>query len=164
MNQTIKGFSLTQPWATLVAMGSKQVETRSWSTPYRGWLAIHAAKGFPGYAKDFASAEFTLGRLPAQLPRGGIVALARLGKVMRTEALAPILTPLERLYGDYSSGRYGWLLYDVIALPEPIPCRGALSLWEIPADILPALQERLAGVVLDVEPPPPTPQQIEIFE
>ncbi len=41
----MKAISLTQPWATLVAIGAKQIETRSWSTPYRGELAIHAAKG-----------------------------------------------------------------------------------------------------------------------
>src|SRR5260370_42620635 len=30
-----------QPWATLIALGAKRIETRSWSTPYRGPLAIH---------------------------------------------------------------------------------------------------------------------------
>ena len=44
----MKALTLTQPWASLVAIGAKRIETRSWSTPYRGLLAIHAAKGFPG--------------------------------------------------------------------------------------------------------------------
>jgi hypothetical protein len=35
-------LTLTQPWATLVAVGAKQVETRNWSTRYRGRLAIHS--------------------------------------------------------------------------------------------------------------------------
>lgn len=43
----MKALTLTQPWATLVAMGAKRIETRSWRTSYRGPLAIHAAKGFP---------------------------------------------------------------------------------------------------------------------
>jgi hypothetical protein len=38
---------LTEPWASLVALGAKKVETRSWATPHRGPLAVHAAKGFP---------------------------------------------------------------------------------------------------------------------
>jgi hypothetical protein len=38
-------LSLTQPWATLVAIGAKQIETRSWRTSYTGPLAIHAAQG-----------------------------------------------------------------------------------------------------------------------
>lgn len=41
----MKGLSLTQPWATLVAIGAKRIETRIWATSYRGPLAIHAAKG-----------------------------------------------------------------------------------------------------------------------
>jgi len=40
-----KVLTLTQPWATLVAIGAKKCETRSWSTSYRGDLLIHAAKG-----------------------------------------------------------------------------------------------------------------------
>ncbi len=41
----MKAISLLQPWATLVAIGAKHIETRSWSTPYRGPLAIHASAG-----------------------------------------------------------------------------------------------------------------------
>lgn len=37
-------ISLWQPWATLIAIGEKKIETRSWNPYYRGWMAIHAAK------------------------------------------------------------------------------------------------------------------------
>lgn len=47
----MRAITLTQPWSSLVARGQKKIETRSWQTSYRGPLAIHAAKGFPGYAK-----------------------------------------------------------------------------------------------------------------
>lgn len=40
----MKIITLWQPWATLIALGIKKFETRSWSTRYRGKLAIHAAK------------------------------------------------------------------------------------------------------------------------
>ncbi len=40
----MKAISLLQPWATLVAIGAKRIETRSWATNYRGPLAIHASK------------------------------------------------------------------------------------------------------------------------
>jgi|HubBroStandDraft_1064217.scaffolds.fasta_scaffold388191_1 hypothetical protein len=42
-----RALSLHQPWASLVALGVKTIETRSWSTKYRGPLAIHAAKRQP---------------------------------------------------------------------------------------------------------------------
>ncbi len=44
----MKALSLLQPWATLVVIGVKQIETRSWSTAYRGPLLIHASKGKAG--------------------------------------------------------------------------------------------------------------------
>jgi activating signal cointegrator 1 len=40
----MRAISLHQPWASLVVLGSKTMETRHWSTDYRGPLLIHAAK------------------------------------------------------------------------------------------------------------------------
>lgn len=40
----MKAISLWQPWASAIALGAKRIETRHWSTRYRGPLAIHAAK------------------------------------------------------------------------------------------------------------------------
>lgn len=37
-------ISLVEPWATLMMLLYKRVETRDWSTAYRGPLAIHASK------------------------------------------------------------------------------------------------------------------------
>jgi hypothetical protein len=38
-------LTLTQPYATLVALGAKTFVTRDWGTRYRGTLLIHAGKG-----------------------------------------------------------------------------------------------------------------------
>lgn len=43
----MKALTLHQPWASLVAIGAKTIETRSWRTSYRGPLAMHAAKRSP---------------------------------------------------------------------------------------------------------------------
>ncbi|MFL5577327.1 MAG: ASCH domain-containing protein [Gemmatimonadaceae bacterium] len=53
----MKALTLTQPWATLVAIGAKTIETRSWPTHYRGEVAIHAAKGFPDWARQIVDGE-----------------------------------------------------------------------------------------------------------
>jgi hypothetical protein len=34
---------LKQPWAWAVAAGKKNIENRSWCTPYRGTVYIHAS-------------------------------------------------------------------------------------------------------------------------
>ena len=41
---SIRIITLRQPWASLIALGLKKYETRSWPTTYRGKLVIHAAK------------------------------------------------------------------------------------------------------------------------
>ncbi len=43
----MKALTIRQPWASLIAAGVKTIETRSWSTRYRGPLAIHAGKHKP---------------------------------------------------------------------------------------------------------------------
>jgi hypothetical protein len=145
----MKALSLTQPWATLIAIGAKRIETRSWSTSYRGPIAIHAAKGMPRDCREFAYADpagqvlndagILLGGDCRDLPRGALVALATLTGIARTEdiiAWSQGLLRHEIDFGDYSPGRFGWVLADVVALQAPIPCKGALGLWDVPPQIL----------------------------
>lgn len=40
----VRALSLHQPWASLIAVGAKTIETRSWRTEHRGRLLIHAAR------------------------------------------------------------------------------------------------------------------------
>lgn len=41
--EKMKAITVWQPWASLLACGAKQYETRPWTTSYRGPIAIHAA-------------------------------------------------------------------------------------------------------------------------
>lgn len=150
----MKAITLTQPWATLVAIGAKQIETRSWATRYRGPLAIHAAAGlgpvggksglaFQCCCEPFLSALRAAGiKHHNDLPFGAIVATCELVEVYQIPIHQPLtgfyaddssrcwnLTEQERAFGDYTPGRYAWLLANVQRLPEPIPARGQLGLW-----------------------------------
>ena len=40
----MKALSIQQPWASMIASGIKTIETRVWSTEYRGPLLICATK------------------------------------------------------------------------------------------------------------------------
>ena len=40
----MRALTLHQPWASLIALRVKMIETRDWATGYRGPLAIHAGK------------------------------------------------------------------------------------------------------------------------
>lgn len=150
----MKALSLTQPWATLVAMGAKRIETRSWETSYRGPLAIHASKGLPGWVADtvrgnpqFAAVLGDLfdarGKVLGDLPRGHIIATCKLVAVKFIQPdqdgwdwIGPTgrrfefpITDQERAFGDYTPRRYAWLLDNIVPV-VPVPAKGALGLWE----------------------------------
>lgn len=147
----MKALTLTQPWATLVAIGAKRIETRSWPTRSLAPLAIHAAKGFPGACRELCEERAFLDALRAgkygaplgeDLPLGAIVATARVAmclKIGRTPdgrvflgrhvGLLEDITEPELSFGDFTPGRWAWVLADVVKLPKPIPARGAQGLW-----------------------------------
>jgi hypothetical protein len=142
----VKALSLRQPWATLVAIGAKQIETRSWSTTHRGIIAIHAATKFPRACRTLAHetepfrSVISHAALPGEweehLPLGAILATARLEHCYRFDKHpAPRVAsysdaPHELVFGDFSPGRFGFVLRDLVILLAPIPARGALGLWE----------------------------------
>ena len=126
----MKALSLTQPWASLVAAGQKKIETRSWGTRYRGPLYIHAAKRFPAYAKAFALEVYENPSVLPFIPLGAIVARCYLLDVRPAETMLSKITALERKYGDFSPGRFAWILTNIEQL-EPLPYKGQLGLFEI---------------------------------
>lgn len=134
----MKALSLWQPWASLIAIGEKRYETRAWWTPYRGPLAIHAAKTWNAEVRAAAEDDEIAEALSCHgllrgcgLPLGSIVATCRLVACHRMDdALLDSITDQEEAFGDWRIGRYAWELADVVALPEPIPAKGAQGLWE----------------------------------
>lgn len=105
----MKALTIRQPWASLIALGIKQVETRSWSTKHRGRIAIHAGlrDGFMAgqYGRGHSSDSNALWRLknPFDLregedgfdvigtaPLGVIVATAELVDCVRVDELAAV--------------------------------------------------------------------------
>ncbi len=63
----MKFLTIRQPWASLIAVGAKTIETRPFSTTYRGPLAIHAGKANPPYFWNLGG--WTVGRLDPHEPR-----------------------------------------------------------------------------------------------
>lgn len=136
----MKAITIYQPWASLIAIGAKEFETRSWSTSYRGPIAIHAAKNdnfntefnkiFDSITAGHMIRAFNqAGELKAfkNMPLGCIVAVAELVDVIKTDNFIP--SHQERLFGDWSFGRYAWKLANVTMLTDPAPARGKQGLW-----------------------------------
>jgi len=156
----MKALSLWNPWAFLVGVGEKKIETRPWSTNVRGWIAIHATKAFPDDAiadchrEPFASVLKAHGiGQPADLPRGVIIAVAllhRVGRIVQRSDGAIYVeghdlptAGNELAFGNYAPGRFGWVFTNVRMLPEPIPARGLQMLWDVPADVAAMIDEQI---------------------
>ena len=53
----------------------------------------------------------------------------------------------ERPFGDFTPGRYGLLLADVVRLPDPVPARGHQAVpWRVPEDVAAQVRVHLAEV------------------
>ena len=142
----MKALSLTQPWATAMALGLKEWETRSWPTGFRGIVAIHAAKGFPSWAKRFARDErpsYSLMPSVEEMPLGRIVAVGEIVECRTTESIRSELSALELKWGDYHAGRYAYKFNLLRMIVPPVPAKGALGFWTIPDDIWQPIQAQL---------------------
>lgn len=117
----MKALSIRQPWAWLIVNGHKPVENRTWPTPHRGDLLIHAGLAFDeaGLANVLAVFPQLASVLPQRYDLGGVVGTAQLVACVEEHA------------SRWFTGPYGFVMYD----PRPItfiPCRGALSFFDVP--------------------------------
>lgn len=150
----MKAITIIQPWATLLALGEKRFETRSWATRHRGQIAIHAGKKVDRRIcreEPFRSVLAKHGYTADNLPAGAIIAVTSLQDCYRVtrpcgeegavwleangRKLAWDPTKLEAreeqeyVLGDYREGRYAWEMADVQLLERPIPAKGMQGLW-----------------------------------
>jgi hypothetical protein len=150
----MKAISILQPWATLIVLGHKCIETRSWNTKYRGKIWIHASAGKQGLRlidtiDPYSELCMQLLKLNMEFydyPLGAIIGQANLEWTQRTEILSERLQEKSNIliehimhsgkqelaFGDYSSGRFGWMLNDASELSKPIPAKGKLGIWDYP--------------------------------
>lgn len=105
----MKAISLIQPWASMIASGKKTIETRKWSTKYRGDILIVASKSpkIPG------------------LPTGKALCIARIidCKPMKIEDEAAACC-------EIYPGAFAWSL-DNIRPIEPFDLKGQLGIYEV---------------------------------
>lgn len=97
----MKVLSLLQPWATLVVIGAKRIETRSWKTKYRGEILIHASKRWDcklnnatfdmGAADILSKAGYAIetkiknGKVYTDLPLGAIIGSVNIRHIVKSE-------------------------------------------------------------------------------
>lgn len=140
----MKAITLTPPWAVAVAMGVKKIETRSWDTKFRGTILIHASSErrlkHRRLVEQLPFSSFI--KAYDDLPFGCIIGCV---DIVDTKPSEEIITDraiftdtieqcLEYQLGDYSKNRFGWQLENPLLFDRVIPCKGHLSLWNVPKE------------------------------
>jgi len=106
--KTWKAISLKQPWANLVAGGKKGIETRKWSTKYRGDLVICSSQS------------------PKIEPFGKALCIVELYDIK----------PMTKVHEKKACikvypGAYSWLLRNIRPINPPIPIKGRLGIYNL---------------------------------
>lgn len=148
----MKVLSIRQPYATLIMLGVKQFETRSWRTDYRGPLVIHAAAtGARVQGDQLRRLEIRLRLMPTILmgqdyPLGALLGVVELVECLPiSQALIAALTPREKALGWYSDPGFVWDLARAgrVRFAQPIPCGGRQGLWSLSAFLEARVQKEL---------------------
>lgn len=135
----MKAFTVYQPFAFAIVAGIKPHETRPRRTNIRGRVAVHAGMKEIDAVLKRCSEEYREKIIQLQhespfidnvLYRGGIIGTVEIVGCVPVEEVVNRLTERERLLGDYSPGRFAWVLKDPIMFDEPIPARGQQGWWE----------------------------------
>ncbi len=125
-------LSIRQPWAWLIVNGFKPIENRTWATPYRGPLLIHAGKTLrPAdydaamlFIEAFVNPDL-VHQVPDmdELPLGGFVGVATLVDCVR-ESASPWFT------GADTEDGHGFVLQDVREI-DFMPWKGRLGFFNV---------------------------------
>jgi hypothetical protein len=132
----MKALTISQPYASLIADGSKFVENRTWPTNYRGQLAIHAGKG----------SQYLTRHELREYPTGCIIAIADLTSCVRLDFIQEMAATTKRhriIPGSSKSwpevarhkhveGPWCWILENVRQI-EHVPVVGKQGLWNFEA-------------------------------
>jgi len=145
-------ISLWQPWASLIALGAKRYETRSWPTNYRGPLLICAGKHFDAQCRQLCDTEpFRLALSPLRigkntdLPCGQALCLVDLKHCWEIDELnlsrlhrgyvhrEPLPSEREQAFGDFGVGRFAWELENVRPI-KPFAVSGMQRIFKVDID------------------------------
>jgi hypothetical protein len=143
----VKALTLKHPWPWAILELGKDIENRTWFPPrdeVGEWLAIHGGV-VPRSGRAYLEVLHDLAELEARglAPRGtplssvwrpGIVALARLEDTVSESS------------SRWFHGPVGWVLADVVKLPEPIRIPGAQGLWPVPDPVVRILRRQFRAV------------------
>jgi hypothetical protein len=136
----MKALTLWRPWPAAIFYLGKNVENRTWPAPDKiigKRIAIHS-----GQREDTDALPFIYNAMSPQ-PQSIFECIVILNGIKEVDYKGAIIGTViierccryRQVSSKWAEGPYCWLLEDPIILPEPILCKGAQGLWEVPAEI-----------------------------
>ena len=127
----MKALTIWQPYAQAFALGFKKFETRSWSTKYRGKIAIHASCKPLTMQREALAKKYGIDVCPL----GEVILVADLTDcILMTAEFIASQSQSEKDFGDWQVGRYAWKLENIKVLTQPIKMSGKQGLWNLNMD------------------------------
>lgn len=132
MGATYPIITLWQPFATLAVIGRKQNETRPRPFPsarigkivaFHAALKVLSPREIGEELHELCLKEFGCA-YNYSLPYGSVVGTVRIVDNVRTEERSPLITPDERVTGDWRPGRWAIGLADPQQFDVILPHRG----------------------------------------
>lgn len=123
----MKVLTIKQPWASLIMLGLKKYEFRSWKTDYRGELLIHAGKGI-----DKDGMERLKKYIPENMPTERILGKVKLIDCIKTssEFYDKVQKENKDIYAKSVFNQdYAWQMEVIEVYDNPIKLKGKLRLW-----------------------------------
>ena len=136
----MKALTLKEPWATAIFRYGKDIENRTWNTYYRGRILIHVSKSKPIHEDEKAFFDICE-KIGIENPTFN---LANCGLIIGSVELFATST---RHFSQYKENpwamtdHYHWKLINPVLFDHPVPAKGRLMLWEVPASICNQLGE-----------------------
>lgn len=124
----MKGLSIKQPWASLIAHGIKDIENRTWKTHFRGRIYIHASGSFTKKDKEILH-DLVVNRGVTCYDEETYPTSAIIGEV----DIIDCVINNESIWAEESCEVtiYNWVLANPVLYEKPIlNVKGNLSFWK----------------------------------
>lgn len=136
----MKALTLHQPYASLIAIGYKQYETRSRRTHYRGKLLITSAKKDTKQQREVwerISNHIGIETSWEALPKGKAILVCDLAGCWQMEPKSiNKQREIELLVGNWIPGYWAYRLENAKAIADPFPVQGKQGFFNVNDSLL----------------------------
>ena len=142
----MKCFSVSQPFANLIAAKQKTIELRKWNTNFRGEFLIHAPL-------KIRTEECKRLKINEKLATGAIIGKAELYDVKKYNSRKEVREDKKfHLAGkSFHDRTFGFLIKNAKMFRIPIPCKGQLGFFEVDLPKTKIKNKEMVSDIIDEE-------------